>query len=95
MWPARAFSVARGSIHEKSSNLKIFEKCEVTFVALKCLIKCICARTARLSLKLFLCTVIVHVFFYLLYDQIRRYDPALNAAFSKWPPSQIICPPLA
>jgi len=26
---------------------------------------------------------------------IRRYCPPLNAAFSKWPPSQINCPPLA
>ena len=27
MWPAEAFSVARESIHEKSSNLKLFERC--------------------------------------------------------------------
>jgi len=25
---------------------------------------------------------------------IRRYGPPLNTAFSKWPPSQINCPPL-
>jgi len=25
---------------------------------------------------------------------IRKYGPLLNAAFSKWPPSQINCPPL-
>jgi len=33
-------------------------------------------------------------FFYLLYDQLRRYSPPLNAFFSKRPLSQINCPPL-
>jgi len=31
---------------------------------------------------------------YIFYDQIRIYGPPLNAFFSKWPQSQINCPPL-
>jgi len=34
-------------------------------------------------------------FVYLFYDLIRRYGPPLNPVFSKWPPRQINCPPLA
>jgi len=39
--------------------------------------------------------VYLYCFFYLLYDQIRMCGLPLNAVFSKWPPRQINCPPLA
>jgi len=58
MWPAAEFSVSRGCLQEKSSNLKF------TFISLNCLhwIKCICTRTMN-SLLPFLCATVVFVLF--------------------------------
>ena len=74
MWPATAFSGARGSIQEKSSHLKFVEKCEVTSVSLNCLrwIKCICTRTVN---NTFLCSISVFVLFY---NPIRTQRPPLT-----------------
>jgi len=88
MWPAKAFSMVCRGIQEKSSNLKIFEKCVRLHLS-----HCISTRTVMLSQNLFLCTATVYVFL-LLYHHIRRYGPLLNAVFSKWSLSQINCPPL-
>ena len=62
LWHAAAFSVARGSIQKKSSNLKFVEKRVKLHLShwIVCSAKCICTRTMNSRLP-FLCTIIVFV----------------------------------
>jgi len=88
IWPATAFSVTHGSIQQKS---EICWKCLRLHLShqILSLIKFICNNCN--CNKTFLCVPLLFLF-YLFYDQIRRYDPLLNAAFPKWPLSQKNCP---
>jgi len=76
MWPATAFSMAHGSIQEKSSNLKFLGKrvrLRLTHVnACAGWIKCICKKTMNNSFSVY------HVFIYLCYDQLRMYRTPLT-----------------
>jgi len=68
-WPATAFSVARGRIQEKSSNLKCWKAHEVTFVSL--------------NNEYYLFSV-PFSFIHLFYDQIRRYSSPLTLRWRTW-----------
>jgi len=73
MWPVTAFSVARGSIQEKSTNLKFDEKCGYICVTeLLALDKMHLHKNNAFSVYHFV------LFIYLFYDQIRRYGLPLT-----------------
>jgi len=82
MWPPTAFSVARGSIQEKSSNQKYVEK----RMRLQLPHWIACAGQKMNHIRF-----VYHFYFIsLFYDQIRRYGPPLSLIIkSKSNPSRI------
>ena len=75
VWPATAFSLARRSIQEKSSNLRFLEKaCVFAFVSLSCLrrIKCIFTRTMNATFSVY------HLVLFLYFKIILEGRPAAN-----------------